>query len=81
MNEHLETEVLPTEGRAYGIEFMLKKSKGNLNGWIGYTYSRTELRQSDARISLPANKGEWYPAEYDKPHDIKFVGNYQFTQR
>ena len=81
MNEHLETEVLPTEGRAYGVEFMLKKSKGNLNGWIGYTYSRTELRQSDARISLPANKGEWYPAEYDKPHDIKFVGNYQFTQR
>ena len=81
MNEHLETEVLPTEGRAYGVEFILKKSKGNLNGWIGYTYSRTELRQSDARISLPANKGEWYPAEYDKPHDIKFVGNYQFTQR
>jgi outer membrane receptor for ferric coprogen and ferric-rhodotorulic acid len=81
MNEHLETEVLPTEGRAYGVEFMLKKSKGKLNGWIGYTYSRTELRQSDARISLPANKGEWYPAEYDKPHDIKLVGNYQFTQR
>ena len=81
MNEHLETEVLPTEGRAYGVEFMLKKPKGKLNGWISYTYSRTELRQSDARISLPANKGEWYPAEYDKPHDIKLVGNYQFTQR
>ena len=27
------------------------------------------------------NKGKWYPAEYDKPHDIKLVGNYQFTQR
>ena len=81
MNGHLETEVLPTEGRAYGMEFMLKRPKGKLNGWISYTYSRTELRQSDARISLPANKGEWYPAEYDKPHDIKLVGNYQFTQR
>ena len=81
MNEHLETEVLPTEGRAYGVEFMLKRPKGKFNGWLSYTYSRTELRQSDARISLPANKGEWYPAEYDKPHDIKLVGNYQFTQR
>lgn len=81
MNGHLETEVLPTEGRAYGVELMLKKPKGKLNGWITYTYSRTELRQSDARIARPANNGEWYPAEYDKPHDIKLVGNYQFTQR
>ena len=81
MNEHLETEVLPTEGRAYGVEFMLKRPKGKFNGWISYTYSRTELRQSDARIARPANKGDWYPAEYDKPHDIKLVGNYQFTQR
>ena len=81
MNEQLETQVLPTEGRAYGLEFLLKVPKGKLNGWIGYTYSRTKLRQSDARIARPANKGEWYPAEYDKPHDIKLVGNYQFTQR
>jgi hypothetical protein len=81
MNDHLETEVLPTEGRAYGVEFMLKRPKGKFNGWFSYTYSKTELRQSDARIARPANKGEWYPAEYDKPHDIKLVGNYQFTQR
>ena len=81
MNEHLETEVLPTEGHAYGVEFMLKKPKGKLNGWLSYTYSRTELQQNDPRIAKPVNKGEWYPAEYDKPHDIKLVGNYQFTQR
>ena len=81
MNGHLETEVLPTEGRAYGAEFMLKIPKGKFNGWLSYTYSKTELRQNDERISRPANKGEWYPAEYDKPHDIKLVGNYQFTQR
>ena len=81
MNDHLETEVLPTEGRAYGVEFILKRPKGKLNGWISYTYSRTELRQSDPRIARPVNDGEWYPAEYDKPHDFKLVGNYQFTQR
>ena len=81
MNDHLETEVLPTEGRAYGVEFMLKRPKGKLNGWISYTYSRTELRQSDPRIDSPVNSGSWYPAEYDKPHDFKLVGNYQFTQR
>jgi hypothetical protein len=81
MNDHLETEVLPTEGRAYGVEFMLKRPKGKFNGWVSYTYSRTELRQSDPRIESPVNNGSWYPAEYDKPHDFKLVGNYQFTQR
>lgn len=81
MNSHLETDVVPTEGRAYGVELMLKKPVGKLNGWLSYTYARTELRQSDPRILTPVNKGEWYPAEYDKPHEVKLVGNYQFTKR
>ncbi|MBR5204953.1 MAG: TonB-dependent receptor [Bacteroidaceae bacterium] len=81
MNPHLETDVIPTEGRAYGVEFMVKKPSGKLNGWLSYTYSRTELRQSDSRIEKPVNDGEWYPAEYDKPHEVKLVGNYQFTKR
>lgn len=81
MNHHLETDVVNTEGRAYGIECMIKKPAGRLNGWISYTYSRTKLRQNDPRIDNPVNRGEWYPAEYDKPHDVKLVGNFKFTQR
>ncbi|MDH6356769.1 TonB-dependent receptor [Parabacteroides sp. PF5-9] len=81
MNHHIETDVLATKGRAYGVEFMLKKTQGKLNGWLSYTYSKTELRQEDSRISNPVNKGDWYPADYDKPHDIKLVGNYKFTHR
>jgi len=81
MNHHIETDVLNTKGRAYGVEFMLKKTQGKLNGWLSYTYSRTELRQEDKRIFNPVNKGNWYPADYDKPHDLKFVGNYRFTYR
>lgn len=81
MNSNLETEVLPTKGRAYGVELLVKKMAGKLNGWFSYTYSRTQLRQSDIRITSPVNDGEWYPAEYDKPHEIKLVANYQFTKR
>lgn len=81
MNPHIETDVLSTEGRAYGIEFMIKKALGKLNGWVSYTYSRTELRQNDPMITEPVNNGDWYPADFDKPHDIKFVGNYKFTHR
>lgn len=81
MNHHIETDVIRTEGYAYGIEFSVKKAVGKLNGWLSYTYSRTFLRQSDKLISNPVNDGDWYPTEYDKPHDFKFVGNYKFTQR
>lgn len=81
MNHHLETDVINTEGHAYGVELQVKKPEGRLNGWMSYTYSRTFLRQIDSRIARPVNNGEWYPTEYDKPHDFKFVGNYRFTRR
>jgi len=81
MNHHIETDVLRTEGRAYGVELMVKKTQGKLNGWVSYTYSRTQLRQNDPMIVNPVNKGDWYAADFDKPHDLKFVGNYKFTHR
>ena len=81
MNHHLEMDVINTEGYAYGVEFQVKKPEGKLNGWMSYTYSRTFLRQNDPRISRPINNGDWYPTEYDKPHDFKMVGNYKFTRR
>jgi hypothetical protein len=81
MNHHIETDVISTEGKAYGVELMLKKTQGKLNGWFSYSYSRTELRQNDPRVEKPVNRGNWYPANYDKPHELKFAGNYKFTQR
>ena len=81
MNHHIETDVINTEGRAYGVELMVKKTEGKLNGWLSYTYSRTELRQNDPRMEEVVNDGDWYPASYDKPHDLKLVANYKFTQR
>src|SRR5690606_4905559 len=35
LNETIETEVLQGDGKAYGVELLLRKS-GRLNGWIGY---------------------------------------------
>jgi len=81
MNHNIETDVLNTKGRAYGAELMIKKTAGKLNGWMSYTYSRTQLKQDDERISLPVNRGDWYSADFDKPHEFKFIGNYKFTHR
>ncbi len=81
MNHHLETDVIPTKGRAFGIELQAKKPIGKLNGWVNYTFSRSQLRQDDKRVDMPLNGGDWYPAEYDRPHEVKVVLNYKFTER
>ena len=81
MNHHLETDVISTKGRAYGIELQVKKPVGKLNGWVNYTFARSMLRQDDERVAVPLNNGEWYPAEYDRPHEVKAVLNYKFTER
>ena len=81
MNHHLETDVIPTKGQAYGIELQAKKPFGKLNGWVSYTFSRSLLRQDDQRVAMPLNDGEWYPSEYDRPHEVKAVLNLKFTER
>lgn len=81
MNKHIETELINTNGVAYGAEFMIKKTVGNLNGWLSYTYSRTFLQMNDPLAQETINNGDKYPASYDKPHNINLIGNYQFSHR
>jgi hypothetical protein len=81
LNQHIETDVLPTQGKAYGVEFLIKKSTGQLNGWLSYTYSRTFLRQDNPAVGSLINNGAYYPANYDKPNSINFIGDYRFSHR
>lgn len=81
MNENLADDLVETYGKAYGIEFMAKKSLGKLNGWVAYTYSRSLLRQMENTGVTTINNGEWYRAAHDKPHDFKLVLNYKMTHR
>lgn len=84
LNETVETEFLTGDGRAYGAEFMFKKTKGKLTGWISYTLSKTE-RQVKA-IDLGSeqidgiNGGDWYNANWDKPHDFSLVAIYDYNK-
>ena len=81
LNHHIETDVLNAEGRAYGAEFMIRKSSGKLTGWLSYTYSRSLLKTEGDFDSETINRGEYYPSNYDKPHAVNFIGNYKFNRR
>lgn len=81
LNQHIETDVFNTVGKAYGVELMIKKLTGKLNGWISYTWSRTFLKMDDSTKGQIINKGAYYPANYDKPHDVTVIANYRFSHR
>ena len=81
LNHHIETDVINSMGKAYGVEAMLKKNTGKLNGWVSYTYSRSLVKTSDATSSEVINNGKYYPSNFDKPHDLTLVGNYRFSRR
>jgi hypothetical protein len=70
----IESELLYGEGRAYGVEFLIKKTTGVLTGWLGYTLSKTE-RKIDG-----INRSNWYPAKQDRTHDLTMVAMYQLTK-
>ena len=81
MNPNLPDELVPVRGKAYGVEFMVRKPAGNLTGWVSYTWSRSLLQEMTDRGANTINRGEWYNAPYDKPHEFKLSGIYAFTHR
>nr|WP_317128864.1 TonB-dependent receptor [Hymenobacter aquaticus] len=81
LNHHIETDVVNAEGKAYGVEVMVKKLTGKLNGWVSYTYSRSLVRVNTATTGDMVNGGKYYPSNFDKPHDATMIGNYRFSRR
>ncbi len=75
LNKYLEGELRFGSSYSYGVELMLRKPRGKLNGWIAYTYSRS------MRNITGINDGKEYPAYYDVPHDLSIVLNYEVTPR
>jgi hypothetical protein len=74
-NGNVEADLLYGDGRAYGLELFFKKRFGKFNGWVGYTWSRTQ-RQFDA-----INNGKWFYARQDRTHDLSVVGIYKASTR
>ena len=59
-----------TNGNSWGIEFLLKKSSGRFNGWVGYTYAETKY------YTEPSG---WHHPNFDRTHTLNVVGNFELT--
>jgi hypothetical protein len=71
----VESQLLYGIGRAYGLEFLLKKKEGQFTGWISYTLSKTERKINGI------NYNNWYNAKQDRTHDLAVVGVYTLNPR
>ncbi|WP_303309439.1 TonB-dependent receptor [Hymenobacter sp. BT730] len=81
LNRHLETDVVNAVGKAYGVEVLVRKLTGKLNGWVSYTYSRALVKVDEGPVADRVNGGSYYPSNFDKPHDLTLIGNYRFSRR
>ena len=59
-------------GRATGAELLVRRKVGSLTGWIGYTLGWTQRRFSEL------NADGWFPAKYDRRHDLSAVAGYAY---
>ncbi|HKK10001.1 MAG TPA: TonB-dependent receptor [Bacteroidales bacterium] len=80
-NEVPEAEIIQGDLSAYGVELMVKKTFGSLNGWINYTYSNATVEAIDKKTGESNNNGKSYPANYDKPHALNISLNYKLSKR
>jgi hypothetical protein len=74
-NSELERELRFGKGVAYGVELMVRKNEGKLNGWVSYTYASAKRRIDEI------NDGAWYRSPYDKPNSVSIVLNYELSKR
>ncbi|SNZ00484.1 TonB-dependent receptor [Flagellimonas pacifica] len=81
LNEAIETTVLQGQGKSYGVELLMRKNNGRLNGWLGYTYSRSLIKFDGTFEEERINGGQFFSSNFDKPHDLSLVTNYKFNRR
>ena len=75
LNTDFESQLIQGKGRAYGIEFLLRKEAGKLTGWLSYTLAWSN-RQFDE-----IEGGNWFKARYDRRHNGAVVLQYRFQPR
>ncbi len=81
-NNALEQVILNGQMRSYGLEVMLKKNEGRLNGWVSYTLSKSQ-QQTPGRTAIESgiNNGQWYNSAYDKTHNLAITSSYLLNEK
>lgn len=66
------------DGRAYGVEVLLRRQEGRLGGFLSYTLGRTERRFPNINTSENGDP-QYYPPNYDRTHSLTLAAKYKLT--
>jgi hypothetical protein len=75
LNTEFEKQLIQGNGRAYGLEVLIKKEVGRFKGWISYTLSKSQRQYAEI------NDDHWFLARYDRRHNADVVTSYRITPR
>lgn len=62
-------------GRVKGVELMVAKNSGRLQGSGAYTLSKSERKFTEV------NEGNWFPMKYDRRHQWTVTASYQLSKK
>ena len=57
------------DGRSLGIELLLRKESGIVNGWLGYSFANTRYKIGQI------NSGKAFEPRHDRTHTVNLVAN------
>lgn len=75
LNNSFEEHIVQGQGDSYGTEFLLKKDKGKLTGWISYTISWAHRQFEELNHGMP------FASRYDRRHNFSSTLMYQLSPR
>lgn len=75
LNPDFHSQLIQGDGKAYGLELLVRKELGRWTGWISYALSWSWRRFEDS------NATEWFLSRYDRRHNGALVVQYRFHDR
>lgn len=70
-----EDKLTQGKGRSYGVELIVRKEKGKITGWAGYTLSWNDRQFTEI------NKGKRFPAKFDNRHKFNIIANWKIKPK
>ena len=75
LNETIEGEIRAGNAWARGFELMTRWNTARFNGWVGYTFLKSE------RVAPDINNGNPFLSPYDHTHDISVFADFKLSER
>ncbi|MDZ4182722.1 MAG: hypothetical protein U1B83_07595, partial [Candidatus Cloacimonadaceae bacterium] len=68
------------KGYTFGADLMLRNDWNGLQGFVGYTISRTRRKMKDVNIDPESGESQYFYPKYDRSHSLTIVQTYNFSQ-